>query len=625
MQENPRDSWKDRVIAPDQVLLKIEPGMSIFLGTGVAEPRTLVKHLKASTLGNLTDLELIQFVSLGDAISSIKPEESPKYRLKTFFSGWIASEAITSGNVDLIPSRFSHLPELVDSGVIHVDVAFIQITPPDPVGFCSLGVAVDAAKYAMEKASLVVGEINPWVPETMGATYVHVDDFHYFVEATERPLYFPRLPIDPVTDKVAENVASMIEDGSCLFFFPGVFFDALGRHLVRKRHLGIHTFFFTDALMDLVRCGAVTNREKGYFQGKSLTAYAQGTEELMTWLHRNPLVEFQPINIVSDHLRIGMNDRVIGILPARKIDLSGNVALHAGKGNVTASAGQAQEFFDAVNHSRGGRKMFAMASRNLKSESNILTSVEGLPNLFTNNETLDLIVTEFGVASMKGRTVRERAQALIDIAHPDDRLELVRKAKEMHILYKDQIYIAESGHLYPDHLTCTHVFNKDLTVVFRAIKPSDEEEMRRLFYRFSDQTVYYRYFSPIKAMPHRKMQEYVNVDYRRTMSIVGTVIETGIERIIAEGRYVRLHDRPYADTAFVVDEHYQGHGIATFLLQMLIGIAQEKGIEGFQAQVLADNKAMLAVYEKANLPIRAVMEHGVYNLTIPFGEPDNIQ
>jgi GNAT superfamily N-acetyltransferase len=367
----------------------------------------------------------------------------------------------------------------------------------------------------------------------------------------------------------------------------------------------------------------VTNRKKGYFEGKSVTAYAQGTEDLMKWLHRNPLIEFQPIHIVSDHVRIGMNDRMIGILPIRKIDLRGNVALHVGKGNVTASAGQAQEYFNEVNHSRGGRKIFAMTSRNLKGESNILASVEGLPNLFTNNEILDLIVTEYGVASMTGRTVRERTQALIDIAHPDDRLELVRKAKEAHILYRDQIYIAESGHLYPNHLACTHVFNKDLTVVFRAIKPSDEEEMRRLFYRFSDQTVYYRYFSSIKVMPHRKMQEYVNIDYRRIMSIVGTVIEAGIERIIAEGRYFRLQDRPYADTAFVVDEHYQGHGIATFLLQMIIRIAREQGIEGFRADVLADNKAMLAVYEKANLPIRAVMEYGIYSLTIPFNEPDN--
>jgi GNAT superfamily N-acetyltransferase len=172
--------------------------------------------------------------------------------------------------------------------------------------------------------------------------------------------------------------------------------------------------------------------------------------------------------------------------------------------------------------------------------------------------------------------------------------------------------------LYPDRLGCTHTFKEGLTVHFRAIKPSDEEEMRKLFYRFSDNAVYYRYFSAIKSMPHRKMQEYVNVDYQRIMSIVGTVEKSGTERIIAEGRYVRHHDRPFADVAFVVDENLQGQGIASFLFETLIRVARESGIEGFTADVIADNKAMLKVFEKAPFPIRAVMEFGIYNLNIPF-------
>jgi RimJ/RimL family protein N-acetyltransferase len=233
---------------------------------------------------------------------------------------------------------------------------------------------------------------------------------------------------------------------------------------------------------------------------------------------------------------------------------------------------------------------------------------------------------------MIGRTVRERAQALIDIAHPEDRAELIQQAKQANILYPDQIYLTDSGSLYPEKLTSTHTFKNGQKVRFRAIKPSDEEEMRRLFYRFSDTAVYYRYFSAIKTMPHRKMQEYVNVDYQRFMSIVGTIDDAGTERIIAEGRYVRHHDRPLADIAFVVDEKFQGQGIASFLFELLIHVAREQGIEGFTADVLADNKAMLKVFEKAPLPIRAVMEFGIYNLTIPFTDnspapdkPDSIK
>ncbi len=616
--------WEERVVSPEVFLSRIEPGMSIFLGTGVAEPRTLVKKLMTSDMSNLTDLELVQIVSLGDAISFKNTAYDHKFRLKTFFAGWLASEAITSGSVDMIPCRFSRIPKLVESGAIRVDVAFVQITPPDKAGYASLGVSVDVAKYAMERASLVIGEINDLVPRTMGNTFVHVNDFHYLVRATEPPIYFPRWPVDDVIDRVAANVASVVEDGSCIAFYSGALFEALGRHLARKRHLGVHTYFFTDPLMDLIKCGAVTNRKKNHFRDKSLTAYAQGTPELMRWLHRNPLVEFQGIDVVSDHQRIALNDRMIAILPARKVDLTGGIALHIGKGNVTPGPGQAQEFFAGAEHSRGGRTIFALPSRNLKGQSNILLSAEEFPNQFTNRESLDLIITEYGIASMIGRTVRERAQALIDIAHPEDRAELIHEAKSANILYADQIYLSDSGCLYPEKLAETHTFKGGLKVRFRAIKPSDEEEMRKLFYRFSDTAVYYRYFSPIRTMPHRKMQEYVNVDYQRIMSIVGTVDQSGTERIIAEGRYVRHHNRPLADVAFVVDENCQGRGIASFLFEILIRAGREQGLDGFTADVIADNKAMLKVFEKAPFPIRAVMESGIYNLTIPFdgaGEP----
>jgi RimJ/RimL family protein N-acetyltransferase len=245
-----------------------------------------------------------------------------------------------------------------------------------------------------------------------------------------------------------------------------------------------------------------------------------------------------------------------------------------------------------------------------------------MPYQFSNRESLDIVVTEYGVAYLMGRTLRQRAQALIDIAHPDDRAELFQQAKDAKMIYADQIYFADSGHLYPEKVSCTHTFKEGLSVRFRAIKPSDEDEMRRLFYRFSDQAVYYRYFSPIKAMPHKKMQEYVTVDYRRIMSVVGVIEETGTERIIAEARYVRSPDRPYADTAFIVDEAYQGKGMASFLFELLVKIAREEGVEGFTADVLAVNKAMLRVYEKSGFPIKAVLSAGVYELTIPFQDKD---
>jgi len=611
--------WKDKVVSPEEVLNKIKPGMNIFLGTGVAEPRTLVKHLMASDKNNLRDLKLIQLLSLGDALPADE-RYSRKYRLKTFFSGWVASEAITAGRVDLIPSRSSRIPWLFKSGIIDVDAAFIQISPPDEAGFCSFGVSIDVARYAMEHASLAVGEINEHIPCTHGDTAVHLNDFDYLVRSTEPPIYFPRWPEDKVFDKVAANVASMVEDGSCVAFFIGPLFEALAKHLARKRNLGVHSFMITDALMDLIKSGAVTNRNKNLFRYKSVAAHAIGTPELMKWLDHNPLVEFQGIDVVSNPGSMGMNDRFITIIPARKVDLTGNIALHTGKGNISPGPGEAQEAFTGVALSKGGRAIFALPSRNLEGKSNILLSVEDFPHQFTNRESLDLIITEYGVASMRGRSTRERALALIDIAHPDDRGELVRAAKETNILYSDQIYLTESSHLYPADISCTHVFKEDISVYFRVIKPSDEEDMQKLFYRFSDRAVYYRYFSPIKTMPHIAMQEYVNIDYSHIMSIVGLIEESGNERIIAEGRYALSKDSPYADVAFIVDERFQGSGIGSFLLETLIKIARKRGIEGFTADVLTDNKPMLKVFERVPFPMHAVVREGTYKLSIPFSE-----
>lgn len=596
---------------------KIEPGMSIFLGTGVGEPRTLVKHLMSSDAANLTDLELIQLVSLGDAIS-LKALATNTYRLKTFFSGWVASEAITAGKVDLIPSSFSRIPKLIKTGRIPVDVAFIQITPPNESGYCSLGVAVDVIREVMDKADLIIGEINPEIPVTFGDTFVSMSDFDYVIRSTERPIYLERWSVDEVFERVATNVASVIEDGSCMAFSLGPLYESLSRKLSHKHNLGIHSAFITDALMDLIKSGAVTNRYKEIFRGKTLGCYALGTHKLMTWLHRNPMVEFQGIDKVFNPGNIGQNPKFVAVLPARKVDISGRIALHFGKGSVTTGPGDVMDLFHGANLSDGGLTIFALPSRNRSGEPNIRINIEDFPNEFSLRETVDLIISEYGIASLNGRSVRERAQALIEIAHPDDRHDLVEAAKAQKILYPDQIYLAESAHLYPSEISGTHTFKNDTKVRFRAIRPSDEEGMRRLFYRFSDESVYYRYFSPIKTMPHSKMQAYVNIDYSKIMSIVGLTGEPGGGQIIAEARFIKDASSPYADVAFVVDERYQGLGIASYLYKMLYHLARSRGIQGFMADVLATNKSMMKVFEKCSETVNAKLEYGVYHLTIPF-------
>jgi GNAT superfamily N-acetyltransferase len=277
------------------------------------------------------------------------------------------------------------------------------------------------------------------------------------------------------------------------------------------------------------------------------------------------------------------------------------------------------DFLSGAELSEGGRSIFALTSRDPKGLPNILPSIADLPNQFSAFESVGAIVTEYGVAFLQGRTIRERAQALIDIAHPDDRANLVQKAKAHKILYHDQIFLAESARLYPADIAETYTARDDRQLRFRAIRPSDEEGMRHLFYRFSEKAVYYRYFQTVRSMPHAKMQAYVNVDWNQVMSIVGLVGEEGKGRIIAEARYIKIPGNPFAEVVFVVDENYQHLGVATFLYRMLIRLAKERGVRGFVAEVLYSNiGGIMKVFKKGDLPVKAHLEGGVYHLEITF-------
>lgn len=615
------EDWESSICSLEKAFSKLEPGMSVFVGTGVSEPRALVRHLLETRDGNIADLELIQLVSFGEAIT---PEgiAANKFRLKTFYPGRYSLNRLTHGEVDYVPCRFSEIPKLIKSGRIHIDAALVQVTPPNRAGYCSLGPTVDVSRYAMDQASIVIGEINTIIPYASGDTLVPLSDFDFLVRSELEPYYFLRWPVTEVWDKIAAHVSRLIDSGSCIGASIGPLYEALQPYLARKKDLGIHSAVFTDSLMDLVKSGAVTNRKKGVFRGKSVASYAAGTPELLNWLDGNPLVEFEGIEDVFDPRVIGMNRQYIAVLAASKVGLSGEAVLDFGMGNVTIGSAEALDFIQGARTSEGGLTVVALPSRGPSGASNITLTLADEQTAFGHGESVDVIATEYGTAHLQGRTIRERAQAIIELAHPEDRAGLVQAAKERGILYHDQVFVADSQNLYPADMEFTHTLKDGTTVLFRAIKPSDEEEMRRLFYRFSNESVYYRYFSPVKVMPHSRMQQYVNVDYGKILSLVGLVGGDGSGRIIAEARYVKDPQRPFADVAFVVDEAYQGNGIASLMLKRLIAAARSNGLKGFTADVIGSNKSMMRVFEKSGLVVNARFEDGAYALTMMIPEAD---
>ncbi len=609
-------NWEERLIAPEKVLNHINPGMTLFIGTGPAAPRTLMKMLLDTDTHNIRDLELVQLAVLGDTILSVDRLNAPNYRLKTFCSGYVAWDTISSGQVDLIPAYYSDIPKLIKSRLLDIDVAFIQITPPDAAGYCSLGMAVDVAREVMEQASVVVGEVNADIPFTYGDTFVSIEDFDYLVKSTREPVTYELPKVRPEMKKVAANLASVIRDGDCLGYGFGPLFEALVPHLSDKKDLGVHSLYFTDALAELVNCGAVNNSRKSPFRGKSLVSYAIGTKELMKWLDKNPMVEFQGIDWICNSHFISRNPQFVSIYEARKVDLLGAVTFPT-KGAVITGPGEGIDFFKGADASQGGTTIIGLPSRDAQGDSNILLTTEKYTNQLRLRESVQMIATEYGVANIKWRSMRERAQAIIDIAHPDDREELTKQARDRKILYSNQIFLSNTGHFYPSQLDHTKTFKNDTSIRFRPMKPSDEDAMRRLFYRCSREMIFYRYFYSIKTMDHNKMQTYVNVDYQKEFALVGFNAD---RKIIGEARMIRDERTYFGEVAFLIDDKYQGLGIGTHMLDVLIGRSRDMGLKGLTAEVMADNQPMLKVFEKAGLPMDISTNNGIYRVTMAFKE-----
>ena len=393
---------------------------------------------------------------------------------------------------------------------------------------------------------------------------------------------------------------------------------AVGPKLNRKKRLGIHSPIFCDALMDLVRSGAVNNRNKEVFYEKSITYHACGSATLLDWLDNNPAVEFHPIDKVFDPLTISRNPGFVAMIPAEKIDITGKITLPGGLESIGSSPVEVHALLSGAKRSKGGCTIVGLPSRDHHERPNIVLSVEGLKRRLDFRQAIDYVVTEQGVASLSGLTLRESAQALIEIAHCEDRDQLTAAAKRTNILYEDQVYLPGNACQYPAHIFRCNNFKGGIDICFRPIKPSDEEEMRRLFYRFTDESVYYRYFSRLKSMPHTKMQAYVNIDWEKAMSIVGIFGKSEHGSIVSEARYVVDADEQWAEVAFIVDESFQRVGICSYVFRLLIELARNNGIKGFWAEVLRRNIAMMKVFEKSGLPIQKKVENTVIHVSMPL-------
>jgi len=608
--------YRDRLATAQGAIRRVRPGSAIFIGTGCAQPQQLV-HALVDQAGAIQDARILHLLTMGDA-----PYADEKYRstfkINTFFVSENVRDAVARGLADYTPIFLSDIPGQITSGHIDVDVALITVGPPDDRGLCSLGISVDIVKAAVAAADYVIAEVNPNMPRTFGDSFLHVTEIDALVPVDLPIIEAPPPRLDERLRRIGENVAQLVDDGATVECGIGQVPQAVAEFLRDKRDLGIHTEMFGDWMIDLVESGAVTGSRKTINQSRIVASFCMGSRRLYDYIDNNPLFEFHPTEYVNDPFIIARHEKMVAINVALEIDLTGQVCADSLGFRLYSGVGGQVDFIRGAARSPGGKAIIALPSTARDDQvSRIVPALREGAGVVTTRADVHYVVTEYGVAYLHGRSIRERALALISIAHPRFRPQLIRQAKRLGLVYGDQIEQALAHARYPAELETTTTLRDGTQVRVRPVRPTDEDALAEMLYSLSDETVRRRFTTRTRAFPHRNVQQLANVDYEQAFALVAVVPDQEPEApLIAIAQYYRDPRTDAAEAAFLVHDDWQAKGLGSFLLQHLARIAADRGVRRFDATVLPQNKAMLSVFHASGFPTRTEFDGDVYHLSL---------
>jgi acyl-CoA hydrolase/GNAT superfamily N-acetyltransferase len=593
---------------------RIPRGKHIFIGSGAAEPNALVREL-VEQKDRFADNTIVHLMTLGPA-PYVQPGLKDCFRHNAFFIGANVREAVREGRADYTPVFLSQIPDLIRARRTPVDVALIQVSPPDAFGFVNLGVSVDVVLAAVESARLVIAQVNPRMPVVHGAGFVPMDQIDVWVEH-EAPL--PELtpsPPDEVALEIGRYVAQLVTDGATLQVGIGQIPDAVLASLRDRRDLGIWTEMMSDGVVDLIENGNISGRYKTVEPHKVTSTFTMGTQRTYDFVDGNPLFSFQPSDYVNNPVNVARQHRMVAVNSALQVDLTGQVCSDSIGERFYSGIGGQVDFIRGASMCPGGKPIIAIRSTAKQGTvSRIAAALDAGAGVVTSRGDVRYVVTEYGIADLQGRSVRERAMELITIAHPDFRAELLAAAKERRFVFGDQL---EPRQTYAREHERIFETTEGAKVLFRPIREKDERRMQDLFYSFSDETVYQRWMGAQPRMPRSRLQRYLKVDDTQNVAIVVQTLDERVEpELLGVARY-HADDTGFADVAFVVRDDWQGKGLGTALFRHLIEIAQQNGIRGFTADVLATNTHMMRVFHSGGLDVSGQLEGNVYHLSMPF-------
>jgi acyl-CoA hydrolase/RimJ/RimL family protein N-acetyltransferase len=624
---NNLDSFKtiypEKFVSQEQIFSQIHRGDRIFIGTACGEPQYLVKSLVNYVQSHpkvVFDAEVFHVWTLG-----VAPYTDQKlkrnFRHNSFFVGHHTREAVNKGLADYTPIFLSKVPALFERGLVPLDVALIQTSPPDNYGYMSLGVSVDIVKAAAETASLVIVQVNSNMPRVHGDGFIHIKDVDFIIPYNEPLLESQDETDGEVVQRIGKYVASLIQDGDTIQVGYGSLPNAILGNLSEKKDLGVHTELLTDGLVELIKKGVVNNKKKKLNRGKTIATFCMGKQSTYEYINDHPAIELRPVDYTNNPLVIAKHDNMVAINSALEIDLTGQVTAES-LGNIFYSGigGQA-DFMRGALLARHGKTILTIRSTTEDEEySRIVPFLKEGAGVTLNRGDVHYVVTEYGIAYLHGKNVRERAMELIAIAHPKFKHWLIEEAKRLHLIYADQAFIPGEKGEYPEGLETYRRLENGQEIFFRPVKIKDEPILKDFFYSLSDESLYRRFISVRKDMPHERLQEFSIIDFSQEMVILAIIQEEEKEEIIGIAQYGIHQDTHTAEAAFVVRDNYQNLGVGTELLIYLTYLAKKQGLLGFTAEVLVENKPMLRLFEKMGFDIKKSMGEGVYELTLTFRE-----
>ena len=598
-----------KLMSAENAVGLIKRGSRVFIGTGCGEPQHLIRSLVEND--HLQDIMIYQMLSHTLAKYVDNPSFLRRFSLKLFFISQDMRKAAFEGKIDYLPMYLSQIPRYFSSQRIGLDVALIQVAPPDKFGYCSLGVSVDITRSGMENAKLVIAQINPRMPRTWGDSFVHVDELDFLVWH-EEPLVesVPNVKDNEVAQRIGFYVNQLVDDGATLQIGFGQLPFAILGHLEDKKDLGIHTQLITDGFIPLLEKRVITNKKKTLLPGRVVASLCMGSEKLYQYVDNNPVFYFRSSEFVNDPTVIARNNNLISISSALEVDLTGQVCSDSTGYLFYSGIGDQVDFLRGSAMSKGGFSIIALPSTAQNGNvSRIVPHLSEGAGVATTRGDVNFIITEYGIAELQGKGIYQRVMELAQIAHPKFRDDLIEVAKKRHYIFSDQLPPSSEDLHFLEAYKSMFLLPNGKTMEIRPLQPSDEFAYRNFFYSLREETIYFRFFYKMKLFSHEVVQkQWASVDYRKNMSLIGMVQKGGHKEIMAIGSYADDGDR--AEVAFVVREDFQSMGVASHFLTKLEAIARENDYKGFTATVLKENSAMLRVFKRRYPNAKVTMSGG---------------